>query len=314
MIEPKPMKSKLLLLTLGLVLFKTGRAQTNHYFQNNPVWQINSQCASPFPCIEDQTYNYYINGDTTINSMVYKKIFVSGSGFVWTAQPPPNPCSSAPFSYVNVYPDFFLRSAGKQMYLRTLGDTTDVLLYDFDLQIGDSLPITYNNFSQSTYITGIDSIQTPNGYLKKFMLSGSSWSSYLLEGIGHSKGLVEPMNVPLECGYELLCYSLNDSAYYPAAGPTCFLFVGQEPEKYSPKNSISPNPSAGLFHINMQEDLNGAELQIISLQGQICFQRQGLSGRKISIAAESLPNGVYFIKILQDSKLNTIQKIVIAHD
>jgi hypothetical protein len=308
------MKSKLLLLIIGLVYFNTGRAQTNHYFQNNPVWQINSQCAIPFPCIENQTYNYYINGDTIIDAQVYKKIFASGSGFVWTAQPPPNPCSSAPFSYVNVYPEFFLRSAGKQMYLRTPGDSSDVLLYDFNLQIGDSLPLTYNNFSQSTYVTDIDSIQTPNGFLKRFMLSGSSWSSYLLEGIGHSKGLVEPMNVPLECGYDLLCYSLNDSAYYPAAGPTCFLFVGQEQEKNILKNSVSPNPSAGHFQINLQEDLNGAELQIISLQGQICYSRQGLNGRNIIIGGESLPNGVYFIKIIQDGRLNSVQKIVIAHD
>jgi hypothetical protein len=308
------MNTKLMFLLLGLVLFQTGKTQTNHYFQNNPVWQINSQCASPYPCIEDETYNYYINGDTAINSMIYKKVFVSGNGYYWTAQMPPNPCPTNTFSYVNVLPDFFLRSAGKQMYIRTWGDTSDVLLYDFDLQIGDSLPITFNNFYQSTYVVGIDSIQTPNGFLKKFMLSGSSWSSYLLEGIGHSKGLIEPMNVPLECGYNLLCYSLNDSAYYPAAGPTCFLFVGQEKEKNILKNSVSPNPSAGHFQINLQEDLNSAELQIISLQGQICYSRQGLSGRKIIIAGESLPNGVYFIKIIQDGRLKYVQKIVMSHE
>ncbi len=313
--KKQTMKIKLLITSILVTLHWSGilNAQTNDYLLNNPIWQINSQCAIPLPCIENQTYNYYTNGDTTFNSLVYKKIFKSGTGYVWTTQPPPNPCTPNPFSYVDTVPSFFLRSAAKEMFVRMPSDTNEFLLYDFNLSLGDTLPNTFNNFTNDTYVIGIDSISTPYGYLKKFELSGSSWSQYLIEGIGHSKGLIEPMHVPLECGYDLLCFSLNDSAYYPNSGPTCDLAVGLTSKSRSNNSLIFPNPSDGNSIIHFEESIQNAEIIITNFMGQIVTDFHQISGNSFRLNCENFPSGIYWVHISENQKNQEIKKLIISN-
>jgi len=72
------------------------------------------------------------------------------------------------------------------MFIFVPGDTAEMLLYDFDLEVGDTLPVTYNN-PPGVYVTAVDSFYTSAGYRKRFMLAGDTWSKFLIEGVGHSK-------------------------------------------------------------------------------------------------------------------------------
>jgi hypothetical protein len=308
------MKTKLMIAIFFVALQLNGNlhAQTNNYLLNNPIWQINSQCAIPLPCIENQTYNYYTNGDTTINALTYKKIYRSGTGYIWTAQPPPNPCSNNTFTYIDTLPSFFLRSAAKEMYVRMPSDLNEYLLYDFNLSIGDTLPQTLNNFTTDTYVVNIDSISTPFGYLKKFELSGSSWSQYLIEGIGHSKGLIEPMHVPLECGYDLLCFSLNDTAYYPINGPTCDLAVGVNKEISAFKSIIFPNPTNGYTKIQFEESLSNAEIIISNIYGQTLQKIEQVNGTETTLNFESFASGIYYLTLKKNQQNIACHKLIIS--
>lgn len=309
------MKNTNHILKVFVFLFLQGgfsMAQVNDYLQHNPVWQVNSQCAIPYPCIQNQTYNYYVNGDTLLNSLVYKKIYKSGTGYNWTAQPPPNPCSSNTFSYVDTIPSFYLRSAGKKMFIHVPNNINDTLLYDFDLNVGDTLPLSYNNFLAETWVSGIDSIATPYGFRKRFALSGSGWSQYLVEGIGHSKGLVEPMNVPLECGYDLLCFSLNDTAYYPNSGPTCFLAVGQNQFKQNPTIRITPNPADHNGRILFSDAMKQTSIFLVDLRGQKICLTDDFSGQQFNFDFSSLKNGIYLLMVYQNREIKFTQKIIIA--
>ena len=49
-------------------------AQVNNYLIHQPVWKISSTCSVSYPCVQQETYNYYTNGDTLFNTFVYKKI------------------------------------------------------------------------------------------------------------------------------------------------------------------------------------------------------------------------------------------------
>lgn len=229
-------------IILSMVLMiGTGLRSQNEYFQNNPVWQCTSSCMWNFPCVTNETYNYYINGDTLINSLTYKKIFKKGNGsYFWSSSNPPQSCSGY-YTFIDSTPSFFLRSAGKQMYIYPIGGP-EALLYDFNLTVGSMLPLTYNNMDPGISVTAIDSFNTPNGYYKRFALSGNTWCFYLIEGVGHDKGLSEPMQTPLECGYNLTCYGQNNSAYYPTSGPSCELMIGVPGKDDSRGITLGPNP------------------------------------------------------------------------
>lgn len=139
----------------------------------------------------------------------------------------------------------------KKMFLRQPADTSEYLLYDFNLLVGDTLPVSYNNYATDITVTAIDSIYTSSGYRKRFQLAGGTWSTYLLEGIGHSKGLVEPMNFPLECGYNLDCYSLNDTAYYPIVGAACYINVGMQTYQRQKKLFCISKSNANAYNVSI---------------------------------------------------------------
>ena len=65
-----------LLITISVLVVS---AQTPDYFTDNPKWRLSSQCAIPYPCIENQEYVYYVNGDSTIEGLTYKKIYKRGT-------------------------------------------------------------------------------------------------------------------------------------------------------------------------------------------------------------------------------------------
>lgn len=308
------MKQKLMIVILTSVLLVSSRvsnSQVNAYFINNPVWQTTSSCAAPYPCIQNETYNYYTNGDTIFNSVVFKKIYKKGYGsYSWFGNPPAA-CSGS-YHYNHTFPSYFIRSIGKQMYLRQLTDTVEYLLYDFNLAVGDTLPLSYNNFATDIRVTAIDSFYTSSGYRKRFELTGNTWAQYLLEGIGHSKGLVEPLNIPLECGYNLSCFSLNDTAYFPGIGQSCNLSVGLISYKNNIPHFVFPNPFKSYTTFHFSSFINNVELNIYNIYGQCIKTIKNISGDKIKIEREDLCTGLYFYELIQNSKQIATGKLMVV--
>ncbi|MBK9639603.1 MAG: T9SS type A sorting domain-containing protein [Bacteroidetes bacterium] len=308
------MKSRLFIYSLLVIFFMVNSlvfSQTNDYLQNNPNWQLHSGCPYPSPtCIQFEDYNYYSNGDTTVNSVIYKKIFRKGIGTVQSFGDPN--CISYFYNYIYQFPSFFLRSSAKQMYILTPGNTIENLIYDFNLNVGDSLPLTYNNEDTTVSVTSIDSIYTPYGYRKRFMLTGNTLSQFLIEGIGHSSGLIEPMQVSLGCGFNLTCFSLNDTSYFPVIGPTCNLAVGMVENKTKSIVSISPNPFFSNTEFQIEPSLINGELSFYNSFGQKCKTITHIFGSQIILKRENLSAGLYFYEIKENHEIRSVGKIVIS--
>lgn len=292
--------STLTLFSLFMLINLKVYSQGNEYFDHNPVWLINSVCGIPAPCIENENYNYYVNGDTVLNSYTYKKIFQKGTGSIsWMAMPPVAPgCIAGNYSYTTPTPQYFVRSSGKQIYLIPLPDTAEVLLYDFDLEVGDTIPLTYNNFQNDISVASIDSIYTPYGYRKKFLLSpNSQWTTFLLEGIGHERGFIETVNTPFDCGFTLECFSLNDTAYFPVQGPTCELTLNIPDPVVENELSLAPNPFREETTLQFGSSVGEVDLILFDIQGKMVRQTHMEQVEQIKIKRDQLSPGVYFYKL-----------------
>jgi hypothetical protein len=306
------MKTYFLTFTLLLVIINA-EGQQNQYFQNNPQWQVSSSCAVPLPCVQQETRNYNVNGDTIINALTYKQIYKKGEGtYNWMGSPPAG-CSGS-YWYIDTVPSWFLRSDGKQMYLRQPNDASEYLLYDFDLAIGDTLPVTFNNYQSDVYVTGADSIYTPYGYRKRFELAGNTVAQYLIEGVGSSNGLIEPVSLVFECGNSLLCFSLNDTSYYPVAGPSCNLTVGISSPENNSIISIAPNPFSTHTMINTGNTFNNATITVFNSTGQVVKEFKNFSGLQYTFYREKLPEGLYFVRITQFGKAVSTSPVVIVNE
>lgn len=289
---------KQLHLSLFVLLFVTanGFAQVNDYFLNNPIWKENSVCAIFSTCIENNTYNYYIGGDTIINNLQYKAIYKKGTIIRYLQSSNPNPgCATGTFNYVDTLPLFFIRSAGKQIYAYSSNQfNPEQLLYDFNLQVGDSLPLTALNTVPDIIVTAIDSFYTATGYWKRFYLDQTNtWCQYLLEGVGSDRGLIAPTEIPFECGFNQICYGQQDTGYYPQLGPTCDIPLSvQQPVAEKLSLPVYPNPATDQLQLGIAVT-EQKYWQVRDICGAIVLQ--GSPAAVISVT--TLAPGYYFAEV-----------------
>ena len=308
------MKKSLAILAATLIS-AVSPSQTNAYFQNNPVWRISSGCSYDQWCVRNELYNYYLKGDTTVNSLTYKKVFKKGEGSYSPKMPGTNPVCPWPYNYIDPMPSYFLRSAGKQVFVvkaNASSTFSESLLYDFNLKVGDTIPQTYNSWQTDITVTSIDSILTSDGYRKRFALSNTTHVDYIIEGIGHSKGLFEPIGPVLDCGYALQCFSMNGAAYFPSSGPSCELALGIPSDATPGMHKVFPNPFTASTTIEVGSIVSDGQLHIYDQYGRRLRTISGIWGENVNIERASLPAGIYFYEIVASELGSITGKLLIA--
>ncbi|MBL0342790.1 MAG: T9SS type A sorting domain-containing protein [Bacteroidetes bacterium] len=193
------------------------------------------------------------------------------------------------------------------MYLRQNNDPLEYLLYDFDLTIGDTLPLTFNNFSADITVTGIDSFSTPYGYRKIFTLAGSTWSQFLIEGVGHSSGFLEPVNIGFDCGFNLFCYALNDTSYYPSSGLNCDVFSSINEIENPLPYLIYPNPFISSTLIEIKNRRAPTLVSVTNNLGEIIKLAYTDDEGRLTLYNDGMAAGVYFVSVLQGDKIENRQ-------
>ena len=97
-------------------------------------------------------------------------------------------------------------------------------------------------------------------------LNGSS--SFLIEGIGHEFGFLEPFPPILECGFQLDCYQRNGLTYFPTLSHNCLYNVNLH-EKQMSDFSIN----RGFNSIFITTNTNGVkELVVREISGKILMK------------------------------------------
>ena len=158
-------------------------------------------------------YTYFIQGDTNINSQLYHKIYSNDS--------------SSTFFYIGG-----LRKYNKKIYFIDKNCSHDILLYDFNLTIGDSIKssciLCDTTLSLYMKVVTIDSVLLPDmTYRKRINFDWGSIYSWI-EGIGSIFGLLYPENncSTCICWTELVCFKHNDTTLYlHEDNVSCFDYV-----------------------------------------------------------------------------------------
>ena len=191
-----------------------------------------------------------------------------------------------------------------------LNGSNDTLLYDFNLNLGDTLPITANNNGGNLfYVSAIDSILIGTTYRKEFAIrdTGSSWDfDYLIEGIGSTRGLFEKITVPFEGGSSLNCFDQNYSCVYPDSNYNCPLYFLGISSIQKPEQSITtyPNPSTGKFTFTFSnpELISGEQtIEIFNVLGEQVYNetlKKAQDDNVINISKQ--PAGIYFYRVITE--------------
>lgn len=239
-------------------------------------------------------YKYYTDGDTLINSQTYVKIKK-------LEVPSVNDVSLYPAYTGAIRQD----TLNKKIYVVLTDSTTEHILYDFSLQVGDtnnsvlhtlaSDCLGYN--TETLYL--IDTIQVNGNDHRVFHFQGSCTANGVnyIEGIGSDFGLLFPKLMDMEESH-LNCLKINNQPYYPYENANCTL-----PNTISVNNldllldiRIFPNPASESLSVSLPENSLKTDGRLFDQTGKEVL-RFNLSRVDNQLDVRELKSGIYILKI-----------------
>jgi hypothetical protein len=286
------MKKFLLLIATLITLSAKSQTSVYHPFpDSSAVWNFHTTLAM---CTlgggVESYYSITISGDTLINSQVYHKLFTPFVQSIVTGT-----CSPYVFSGYDgaVRQD----TANRKVFYVPPSDSTEQLLYDFSMQVGD----TVKGYIESIIlpldtVQSIDSVLVGNNYRKRWLIN-SCYNIMLIEGIGSTFGLIEPspgciLDVPY---YELICFKQNGMTLYPDTNANCEVITDVKninPETYL--TTITPNPFSDKLTINNNNN-DLSEIILYDMVSRKLLQQKFTNA--VTLNTSQLAKGIYLYEV-----------------
>jgi hypothetical protein len=284
--------------------------------KNNASWsEIHAQqgACEPLGFCRQQ---YKMLGDTTINSVLYNKIYKQEDSLA-----------------TNFNAVYFgaIREESKKIYFKSLNCKHEIRLYDFSKNVGDTLTNFYSEMNLcnptllgSGTITAIDSILIAGSFRRVFHLDVLNNGNVWIEGIGSTNGLFNSVipAITCNCSWHLICYHQNNQVKflnndsmlsYVAPHITCFPSTIDGINNVVIKNSvfIIPNPVTATSTLKWSDDDTFLKLTITDLLGKV-IQTVDVSGRnETCINRNDFSKGIYIGKLQSNSGSEATVKIIV---
>ena len=281
------LKQKALLL---LLLTAAGAAKAQNYeplLQEGNEWHTLYVMVVGFPT-PDKHYTLvnWISGDTLVEGVRYMKVMESMN------------------DEGNPYLVALLREEGGKVWGRkkTNGFLSEVLLYDFNANIGDTL--SFGDFEESFVVDSI-SFEQIGGRERKKIWFGLEYEPFgsetWIEGIGSDMGLLYSGWSSATGGYtRFLCFHINGELVWQSPKyDACLITAVEETEKQ--RTCIYPNPTSEVVSI----EGSVKALAVFNSFGQCIY-----SGTTNTIDVRDWPNGVYFIRVTDEEDVVGTAKLV----
>lgn len=196
----------ILLLVLSVNVF----SETKFSINSTSVWRVdhirNGVSDEESHTSGDDISKYFFSGDTLINSKLYYKLFKTGTSYF-----------DVPFFYEMVYKGALREENNKFFYVDKDG-TGEIMLYNFDAVIGETIEVPYDGILEEKVVSSIDTLYDGRKLIHfnpKDPIIGCG-DQYIIEGIGGSGGLLEgpACNHFWTSDNHLVCYVQDNMLIY----------------------------------------------------------------------------------------------------
>lgn len=314
------MKKLLLFVILVFSGFTTTAQEYHPLIEDDKVW-LEAFYIGANECAYEEVYQLRFGGDTLIAGNTYRKILKRSFDQVNPGPYcPPFEAQDGEF----MVEDVFMRedTAAQQVLIWHVDNNNypegqEILLYDFNLEIGDTVPP--GDIAPSDYSIGngviVDTVMNYtllNGEdRQQFAFFTIDQGSYT-EGIGGMYGLYRPHYPALSGWGSIMCIKQNGNFIYsqPGSLTQCNWMTAVDD---IPVSSISlyPNPNNGLFKIDI--DVPSASgtmgLMIFNAMGQSVYADRVVAG--MNTIEASLQRGLYHWQLYSEDKPVQAGKIVV---
>lgn len=203
--------------------------------------------------------------------------------------------------------------------------TNEIVLYDFTLDVGDTIYYSTNlNYNLDYYkvVDSIDSTFVSGQFRKTWFLTNSylSMTDIWIEGIGsvYRYGLLYPNDpdIVLDASNPYFgCFShdtviyIDDSNCTGTCPCTDWLVKVEEVNEINEDITIFPNPARNTIIVEFSNDIEAYNcLELLACNGKLIRKIDILSDR-IEIDIKELNNGIYFIRLTGNEK-TTLKRII----
>jgi len=257
------------------------------FIQENKTWNV-VECMNWGGC---GTQTFKIMGDTTIDQTEYKKLYATNDT-----------------TLSNWFKYGALRENENIVYFYLFANETEVVLYNFNLNVGENFITTHNSIEYQgcpieMEVTSIDTVTIENGEQRqRFNFSdGEKWIS----GIGSLYGLiyVGVVQCIIDMSYDLSCCHENEELVFKSPNfDNCFInTVGLNENSIKTYHSFCPNPFTQTTVLNFDYSSSQTyRLQIINSTGQIVKKINQINAGSIEISGNQLNSGIYFYLLTND--------------
>lgn len=308
---------KVVLLIIMFIQIHLAYSQTYYPLpDSNVIWKMNWGSSGCIWSNLFDNYQYQISGDTLINTLTYHKVDRSGDF----------DCHAAP-----LYPEIGYMGAfrndieNKLVYFVARDSLNEMLLYDFNLEVGDTIKgylVESSPWGEAniSIIYNIDSILVGNDYRKRWHYAPNEidpfMDGYIIEGIGSENDLLGGLQAIHDMNGLLNCFSVDNQTLYPnnSAGP-CDLVTSDNTIDYKKKVVIycSPNPASNSIQFITDEEVGIYSYKIYDGLGREVRNSVFIPNQTIDIS--NIKSGIYFVLFLnEDADLLTTSKFIKSQD
>lgn len=230
-----------------------------------------------------------------------------------------------PYTYkkfiANTNQQFLLREdiVAKKIYKLING--SEVLLYDFSLQVLDNITLANEQNYQVQSITNINvnGGQRRRFYLRNLVSNSTFPDEIWIEGVGnYGHPLLATNEIFSDPVFELQCSFQNgvnifNKGIANGLTPTSCTLSIEEQNILSNRISFAPNPFKSELIISTKVSLKNSTLKMYNAIGQIVKQINNINGNEIILKRENLSNGIYLIQLFENNKFLTSNKVMITN-
>ncbi len=296
---------------LSFISCSLASAQTSVYHpfpDSNAVWGMVSGCSDMvLQCGNSIYIQNYFAGDTSIEGNTYKVVHEVVSQDAGGCCGPPEDLGPG-----------FLRddTVARKVYWRIPGMDADTLLFDFTLELGDTLGGLYGNTGLCAggvfTVQSIDSVQVGGSFRRRINFSGTDpcQQTSIIEGMGSTNGLTACYATPNTFSILLMCFTVNGELLYMSpCGEPDLQACGEIPSTITDTSHnlgavrpATPNPSTGLFHLSQAAE----QIIVYNAQGKLLFRQHGNE-----VDLSGYPPGVY-TAVVQKAHGRSAQRLVVV--
>jgi len=203
--------------------------------------------------------------------------------------------------------NFYVTDDNRQHYLLSDGDS--ILVYDFNLELGDTFESAYTPHKLTVIET--DTMRLTNKAKRQYWVLASednpehtlTW----IQGIGTYHGVLWPPDFPSgEYGDDLLnCYYLNEQFYHinpavPHCRATGLVSVDETEIDVSPI-IVYPNPASDILQVVLP-DSGIYSYSVTSMDGAVIFAGVSDDASQLDVNISNLASGMYLIMLRKDEQ------------